>query len=85
MEQNQPPLEVAVGSLIVAGYYEQGAYRPVTFAQFVQIVQESTGGDLPAYLHLEPGFIGMMVLTDIRGIGPSIALPKFVSSMRRVV
>jgi hypothetical protein len=79
---SQPPLEVAMGNIPVAFYFEQGAARPVTFAEFVQIVQESPTGDLPAYLNLEPGFVGMMVL--IMNGGSSIAVPKFVNPMRMV-
>ena len=81
MPPEKPPLEVVSGDVIVAGYFQQGAMVPVTFAQYMQIIWDSEDGLPPAYLQPENGFVGIILMRSLRGDGPDNALPKFANPM----
>ena len=62
--------------MIVAGYFEEGAWRPVTFEEYVQLIKEN--GRPPDYLKPAEGFIGIMVMIAKPGIPmPDVAVPHF--------
>lgn len=65
---------------IVAGYFEAGAYRPVTFAAYMQLILDNPNGTAPAYLKLIEGFAGVRLITPLVDGYPTFAYPNFRTS-----
>ena len=84
MQQVPPPserntLHVFMSDTIVAGYFEQGAWRPVTFEEYVRLVWDTENFKPPAYLKPAEGFLGIMVMLAKGGIPmQDVAIPHFV-------
>lgn len=82
MQQETPekkPLHVFQSDTIVAGYFEQGAWKPVTFEEYVRLVWETENFRPPAYLKRAEGFVGIALMIAKPGIPvPDVAFPNFV-------
>jgi hypothetical protein len=81
MQQDIPREKKALHALmadaIVAGYFEEGRWIPVTFGEYVELVWDT--GAPPAYLKPAEGFIGILVMVAAPGLPlPDIAVPKFM-------
>ena len=80
MQQDPPQAKKALHAFmadaIVAGYFEQGRWVPVTFEEYVNLVFET--GAPPAYLKPAQGFLGILVMVARPGIPlPDVAVPQF--------
>lgn len=75
----QKPLHVFQSDTIVAGYFEQGIWRPVTFEEYVRLVWDAKDFRPPAYLKPAQGFMGIFLMIAKPGIPvPDAAIPQFV-------
>lgn len=70
-------LHALMADTIVAGYFEEGRWMPVTFGEYVELIWDT--GVPPAYLKPAEGFIGILVMVAKPGLPlPDVAVPKFV-------
>jgi hypothetical protein len=82
MQQSSPTpdhksLHIIQGDREVAGYFEAGVWKSVTFSEFVRIVEESEGCKPPAYLKPVNGFVGITIMMADVSFLPTFAIPHF--------
>ncbi len=83
MQQQSPegkrPLAVVRPEREVAGYFEAGIWKPVTFNEYVRLAASSDGPDSLSYLKRLEGFKGIEIIKSPAPFIPDIAIPRFCS------
>ena len=82
MPGDRPPLMVLGENVVVAGYFENGIYRPVTFGEYMQLIWDAVDSQPPAYLKPVDGFYGIRTVTPLVPGLPAFAFPAFLPVVR---